>query len=342
MRCIALILAAFFSVAAAVPPPPLALEPYIRDGRFDPGDYGWMRGRLPDASAADKAASAAIGRWLDSCHEAGLAETRAELREMGIADPKLERSAMRDPLCAQVAHAPSGLQARTWAEFQQAIGAARPVAETYLMAVRLAERIGGPRGPSLADALLARSLGEQMLRAGLSWGEGDMKDAPALAPDAAAIVRTRIGAAMTRLDRANTEWLKGVVAKQGWPKISEVGERASQQAWLLVQHADADPAFQLQALRLMEPLTAAGEVSKRNHAYLHDRVMLKLAGKQRYATQAMCRGGKRLPQPLEDEAAVARLRAEAGLDPLPGYLAQLDATFGACAPDRPTAPPPAK
>src|SRR3712207_1333113 len=218
MQPIALILAGLLSVAATVPPPPPALQPYIRDGRFEPGDYGWMRGRFADASAADKAAAAAIDRWTSACFEAGQAETRAKLREMGIADPKLERSNFRDSLCAEVAHAPNRLKARTFAEFQKALAEARPVADTYLMAVELAERIGGPRGPTLADALLARPLGEQMVRIGVNWGEGEMKDAPPLSPDARAIVLARIGAAMARRDRNNTEWLKGVVAKQGWPK----------------------------------------------------------------------------------------------------------------------------
>ena len=203
------------------------------------------------------------------------------------------------------------------------------------MAVEQAERLGGPRGPSLTDALLARPLGEQMLRLGVGWGDGDMKNAPALSPDAKAIVVARLGAALGKRDHDNTQWLKGLVAKEGWPKISAVGERASQQAWLLVQHADADPAFQLQALRLMEPLVASGEVTKQNYAYLYDRVMLKLTGKQRYATQATCRGGKRMPHALEDEEAVERLRAEIGLNPLPVYLADINRMFGECRPDQP-------
>src|SRR3546814_4825245 len=73
--------------------------------------------------------------------------------------------------------------------------------------------------------------------------------------------------------------------EKGWPTISAVGEKASHAAWLLAQHADDDPALQVRALRLMEPLAKAGEASKSNYAYLYDLVMLKLAGKQRYATQ---------------------------------------------------------
>lgn len=336
MRNVAAIVAALFSIGAeAAPPPPAVLGPYIRQGSFDPGDYGWMRGRFADASPAEKAASAEIGKWVTACNQSGEAEARAKLAAMGIADAKLERGPISDPLCAAVAHAPSGLQAKTFAEFQQAAAAAKPVADTYLMALAQAERIGGPRGPSLADALLARPLGEQMLRSAVGWGDGDMKDAPKLMPDTRAIVVARLGAALGRRDHENKEWLKGIVAKQGWPKISEVGERASVQAWLLVQHADADPVFQLKALRLMEPLVASGEVTKQNYAYLYDRVMLKLTGKQRYATQATCRGGKRMPHPLEDEEVVDRLRAEIGLNPLPAYMADINKMVGECRPDQP-------
>jgi hypothetical protein len=228
---------------------------------------------------------------------------------------------------------PYGIEYKSFGAFQEAVAAATPVADTYLMATAHAEQMGGPRGPTLADALLARPLGEQMLRVALGWGQGQASNAPMLPPAVKAVVLARLGAAMTQKDRANTAWLKRLVEAEGWPKISQVGERAAQQAWLLVQHADANPAFQLKALRLMEPLAASGEVSKSNYAYLYDRVMLKIAGKQRYGTQAMCSGGKRGLQPLEDESAVERLRAEAGLEPVARYMTQLQTSFGDCPPD---------
>src|SRR3546814_19820645 len=60
--------------------------------------------------------------------------------------------------------------------------------------------------------------------------------------------------------------------------LSTVGKDASHAAWLRVQHADADAAWQLRALRLMEPLAQMREASRSNYAYLYDRIMLKLAG----------------------------------------------------------------
>lgn len=45
-------------------------------------------------------------------------------------------------------------------------------------------------------------------------------------------------------DQKNLLWIKGIVAKHGWPGESLVGSISAQNAWLLVQHADADPKFQ--------------------------------------------------------------------------------------------------
>lgn len=76
----------------------------------------------------------------------------------------------------------------------------------------------------------------------------------------------------------------------------------------------------------MEPLVAEGEVSKGNFAYLYDRIMLKLNGEQRYATQMSCRDGAYVPQPLEEAGRVDELRAEMELDPLSEYLTNFPAS----------------
>src|SRR3546814_9636208 len=36
------------AAASAQTPPPAALKPYVTDGAFDPGDFGWMAGRFAD------------------------------------------------------------------------------------------------------------------------------------------------------------------------------------------------------------------------------------------------------------------------------------------------------
>jgi hypothetical protein len=60
--------------------------------------------------------------------------------------------------------------------------------------------------------------------------------------------------AVLEIDAEATAFLKMVVDEHGWPGISLVGEDGASAAWLLAQHADADPEFQAPVLKLMEPL----------------------------------------------------------------------------------------
>src|SRR5690606_8992344 len=111
---------------------------------------------------------------------------------------------------------------------------ARPIAEAFLAATRLAEETARPpAGATFARQLTARVLGEQVLRKAFTWGQGMEPDSPALSPVGRAAFQSRLSAAVSIRDEANTEWLKGIVTEQGWPKISEVGEEASMNAWLL-------------------------------------------------------------------------------------------------------------
>src|SRR5262249_30379594 len=91
-------------------------------------------------------------------------------------------------------------------------------------------------------------------------------------------------------------------------------------AWLLVQHADADPKFQRQCLDLMTPLLRDKEVSPQDYAYLTDRVLLAEGEKQQYGTQLVVAGDKFEPRPIQDAENIEKLRAEVGLPPLAEYL----------------------
>lgn len=48
---------------------------------------------------------------------------------------------------------------------------------------------------------------------------------------------------LERTDKDNTSRLGQIVERYGWPTSSLVGKDGAQSAWLLVQHADADPRF---------------------------------------------------------------------------------------------------
>ena len=326
LRTIALALSASLLCAAAEPPPPPAgLEPYLENGRYKPGAFGWTKGRFLDATAEEVAAYRAIVDWQNACRGAAQAELREQLAVRGYPEAPVDTMGSGPLLCRQLSFQPLLADFSSFAAVEREMGSVGPVIDAFLAATRLAEESSRPSASAdLGRQLEARPLGEQVLRRASTWGVGNDTDSPQLSPLGRALFQARIGIATVARDEANTEWLKGVVAERGWPTISAVGEEASFAAWLLVQHADADPAFQLDALRLMEPLVVSGEVSKSNYAYLYDRVMLKLAGKQRYATQVRCRDGIRAPQPLEDEANVDRLRSEVGLPPVSEYIEQFN------------------
>jgi hypothetical protein len=325
-----LILCAGALLLPAASDPPAALAPYCHAGTFDPGDFAWMRGRFPDATPTEVQTYASIDAWVTTCFAEGEERVRAELAAMGVAKADLSEVPPRDLKCAVVESAKGAPMAgtATWDAFQRDLHEARPVAMSFLLALRLAEDSSRPGvDASLEEAILARTVGEQMLRNATNWDE--VADAPRLSKGALSVLQAYLIMALAERDHANTEWLKAQVEKDGWPTIARAGTTGSMMAWLLVQHADADAAFQLRALRLMTPLAPTGEVNKRNYAYLYDRIMLKIAGKQRYATQMTCKAGKRVPLALEDEAKMPALRAEAGLEPLADYIKSFDA-FGPC------------
>jgi hypothetical protein len=71
---------------------------------------------------------------------------------------------------------------------------------------------------------------------------------------------------------ARTRRIREIVESHGWPGRSLVGEDGAAAAWLLVQHADDDPAFQERALELMRTAVDAGDADAQQLAYLVDRV----------------------------------------------------------------------
>jgi Family of unknown function (DUF6624) len=128
-------------------------------------------------------------------------------------------------------------------------------------------------------------------------------------------------AAATRLDAANLPWLKRVIAEHGWPGRSLVGEDGAHAAWLLVQHATGDQAFQAHCLELLTAAAAQDEASQAAVAYLTDRVLMLAGEPQVYGTQLTGRDGQWVPKRLRDPGRVGELRAAAGLGPLAGYVA---------------------
>ncbi|MEZ6030058.1 MAG: DUF6624 domain-containing protein [Hyphomonadaceae bacterium] len=127
-----------------------------------------------------------------------------------------------------------------------------------------------------------------------------------------------------QIDKSNTDFLKAEVDRRdGWMPKSEVGGGAAHFAWLLIQHADRDAAFQERVVILMEPMVAIGEVDAQDFAYLFDRVASAADRPQRYGTQGRCIAGEDRWEvnTLEDPARIDDLRASVGLSTMAEYVA---------------------
>lgn len=194
--------------------------------------------------------------------------------------------------------------------------------------------LAGParaQGAAHPDSLLA---GEIRLRVEIDQSARRLPlQDPVLGSNAIAMLRA--------VDSLNTEWLRAVVARRGWPAISQVGTEASGGAWLLVQHADRDPAFQRAMLALMEPLVASGEVSGSNVAYLTDRVRVAAGEPQRYGTQVeRWEGRTPIPFPIEDPDNVDARRSAMGMSTLEAYFDLFRRHMGYEEPATPVPTPP--
>ncbi len=205
------------------------------------------------------------------------------------------------------------------------------------LASLLAFTYAGP-GPGIpADHALARALHERASRDAhcrdrlSAWMDRHGPEGERIPATAPAAQRRRILAqrdalirASLAVDRANTAWLKAEVARHGWPRQSQVGPQGARDAWLLIQHADADPAFQRHCLDRMSALPP-GEVDPVKMAYLLDRVLVAEGRPQRYGTQFQ-RGedGRLRPYPIEAAEEVDARRKALGMPPLADYAATLE------------------
>jgi len=147
--------------------------------------------------------------------------------------------------------------------------------------------------------------------------------------------RSRDPAVMLDVDAENLPWLKRLVGEVGWPGKSLVGEDGANAAWLLVQHADQDPAFQRQCLDLLTEAADRAEATSRQVAYLTDRVLLREGKPQEFGTQATGQGELWVARRLRDPERVDERREQVGLGPLQEYLDRMLAHYGPPPPSRP-------
>lgn len=123
---------------------------------------------------------------------------------------------------------------------------------------------------------------------------------------------------MQQVHRRNAEGLLEIMRRHGWPGHSLVGEDGAEAAWLIAQHAIAEPDLQRRTLTLMKEAAQRGEAQLWQAAMLEDRIRMFEGRRQLYGTQFdWDEWGEMSPYPeIEDVERVDERRHAVGLGPL--------------------------
>ncbi|MGI5526791.1 DUF6624 domain-containing protein [Streptomyces syringium] len=129
-----------------------------------------------------------------------------------------------------------------------------------------------------------------------------------------------ISARWKEVDEDNTEWLRQVITRVGWPGRALCGDEGAEAAWLLAQHADRQPRLQGAWADLLAEAVTAGDAEPWHLAFLEDRIAIHggtEGGLQWFGTQFQKTPGSQWkPFPICDPEGVGQCRAEVGLDTL--------------------------
>lgn len=195
----------------------------------------------------------------------------------------------------------------------------------YSSAAFWARRAKQAASPEISE-LLGRVAKDQLLRYQSMIARGRSHWATGLSDAALGYAYRIVALDGCGIDEANTAWLKERVASHGWFTIREYGNEADQAAFLLIQHADRDPAFQADMLAKLEKLAFEGQTRPMGYAMLFDRVAIAQKRPQRYGSQGRCTGpGAWTAFELEDPANLDKRRASMGLEPHADYVRGISA-----------------
>lgn len=204
------------------------------------------------------------------------------------------------------------------AQHANALGG-QPGDEVFGSARRFGELAKAASDPEIAD-LYRRAARDQLYRNTFTAAIQRTSWAAGLSDVARAYAYQILAGEGCGVDEDNRSWLRSRVALRGWFKISTSGADADRAAFLLIQHADRDPAFQSEVLSLLKPLALAGETKPSNFALLFDRVAVKQRLPQKYGTQGRCLGTGWSAFDTEDTASLDERRASVGLPPQAEYV----------------------
>jgi hypothetical protein len=128
---------------------------------------------------------------------------------------------------------------------------------------------------------------------------------------------------MEAVHRRNATRLAAIVERHGWPGRSLAGEDGADAAWMIAQHAIAEPERMRRWLPLVVAAAARGEADPVQAAMMEDRVRALEGRGQLYGTQLdWDESGELTPLPIEDREGVDERRRRLGLPPMAESVAR--------------------
>ncbi len=126
------------------------------------------------------------------------------------------------------------------------------------------------------------------------------------------------------INNQNQKELEGLIAKKGWPTLSQVGKHAAGAAFLVIQHSDLEK--QKKYLPVIKKLCEEKEADWAAYALMYDRIQVDQNKPQRYGSQLTFNKSTQKYElsPLEDESKVEEWRKAIGMQPLADYLLRWD------------------
>ncbi len=137
------------------------------------------------------------------------------------------------------------------------------------------------------------------------------------------------------IDRAHADRLKEIVDHIGWPTREMVGLKATQAAYMVIQHAGHDNEFQNRCLALMVDLVEEGELPASYVALLTDRIRVFQNQPQVFGTQmsmASNEHGVLVPTPtvpIEDPEHLDDRRKLMGMPPHREFVSAIAVAYKA-------------
>ncbi len=128
---------------------------------------------------------------------------------------------------------------------------------------------------------------------------------------------------MEKVHLENARKLKTIIEKNGFPVLSNAGEKGVRLAWIIIMHAISLPDFIQECLTQMRLAAASQDYTLELLAYTEDRVLFFQGKPQLYGTNYDWHEGEMKPTAIQDISSLPYRRRSMGLPPMPAEVSRV-------------------